>query len=71
MHNIFKMEDKEGADEGIIASVQIHPGMYAILKLKSLWYNTWVHVTPSNYYKHQLINLKKELTPVTYDLHQS
>ena len=59
MHNIFKMEDKDGADEGIIASVQIHPGMYAILKLKSFWYNTWVHVAPSNYYKHQLINLKK------------
>lgn len=40
MHNIFKMEDKDGADEGIIASVQIHPGMYAILKLTSFWYNT-------------------------------
>ena len=40
IHNIFKMEDKDGADEEIIASVQIHPGMYAILKLKSFWYNT-------------------------------
>ena len=58
MHDIFKMEDKDGADEEIIASVQIHPGMYAILILKSFRYNIWVHVTPSHY-KHQLINLKK------------
>ena len=40
MHNIFKMKDKDGADEGITALVQILPGMYAILKLKSFWYNT-------------------------------
>ena len=40
MQNIFKMDDKDGADEGIIVSVEVHPGMYAILKLKSFWYNT-------------------------------